>query len=104
MLERMRKFLTTNSCRRTLLLNHFLDEENKNSPVKTKSAFTANCCDNCCDNCTNILKSGSKDGQAEQKDYTEEAIKLLSCVRLFNEKYGLTTYVLFLMGSVSVSC
>ena len=100
MLERMRKFLSTNSCRRTLLLNHFLDEENKNSsPEEAKLVPTANCCDNC----TNNLKSGgSMDNQSEQKDYTDEAIKLLSCVKLFNERFGLTTYALFLIGSVSV--
>ena len=99
MLERMRKFLSTNSCRRTLLLNHFLDEENKNSSPEAKLVPTANCCDNC----TNNLKSGFDDNQSEQKDYTDEAIKLLSCVKLFNERFGLTTYALFLIGSVSVS-
>jgi len=98
MLERMRKFLTTNSCRRVLLLSHFEVANKTDSPTTAKTPLAPNCCDNCSKRLNN---SDSKSSQSDQeKDYTEEAIKLLSCIRLLKDQL-LTTLILFLHGSKS---
>jgi hypothetical protein len=45
--------------------------------------------------------SGDSNKAVELKDFTDEAFKLLSVVKLLNSKYGINIIVGFLMGSVS---
>lgn len=95
MLAEMQKFLTTSNCRRLLLLNHF--EENKKDSSDLANQFK----NNCCDNCTSRLKSASSpDGQIQMKDYTQEAKKIVMCVKLVNEKFGINLVISYLLGSV----
>ena len=89
--NKMLQFLTTSSCRRQILLNHFEDN------LANVNELT---CD-CCDNCSMRSSSGDSNKAVELKDFTDEAFKLLSVVKLLNSKYGINIIVGFLMGSVS---
>ena len=89
-------------CRREFLLKHFEkedhDEQQTDSTKKVSQYKT-----DCCDNCTNRLRSGASNDQQvdEVKDFSKEAHKLLSVISLLRSKFGIGTYIAFLLGSVS---
>jgi hypothetical protein len=97
MFVRVQKYLTMSDFREEYLLKHF--EEEENDQFKISGQFKPNCCDNC----TNRLRSGSSESNQvdELKDFSKEANKLLSVIKLLNSKFGIGTYISFLIGSVS---
>lgn len=100
MLDEMTKFLSTSGCRRRLLLNHF-----ENESTQKKTATNDSIKPNCCDNCTlrlNSASSPSSSSAIKLKDFTQEATKLVSCVKLLNEKFGTSLVIGFLLGSVNI--
>jgi hypothetical protein len=99
MFNKVQKYLSMSGCRREYLLRHFEEEdhdEQGDSP-KIYNKFKPDCCDNC----TTRMKSGS-DQPDELKDFSKDAHKLLSVVSLLRSKFGLGTYISFLLGSVSI--
>ena len=102
MFAKVQKYLSMSGCRREFLLKHFEEEdhdEQETDLTKTVSQFKPDCCDNC----TNRLKSGAKDQQVDElKDFSKEAHKLLSVINLLRSKFGIGTYISFLLGSVSL--
>jgi hypothetical protein len=106
-LMKVRHFLTTTQCRRTILIEYF--ETDIDKPPKVSDQKTTNQVynQNCCDNCTRRLKAAdeltSDQLDDELKDFTEDAFKLLSVVKLLNQRYGLNLVISFLLGSVNIN-
>jgi len=94
MFEEMKKFLTTNNCRRRILLNHF---EEGNQVANDSELFKPDCCDNC----TLRLKSLSSSSNNQLKDFTNETLKFIKVVKILNERSPITTVVAYLLGSKS---
>ena len=91
MLINLQKFLTTNFCRRKLLLEHF---ENKEEKLTHKKEIKKDCCDNCRQYTQNGLTSTTK-------NFNQEAFNCVSSVKFLNQTYATGTIVAFLIGSVS---
>jgi hypothetical protein len=100
----VKKFLTTPSCRRKILLDYFendIEYFEKNHDDEPKTNLKPNCCDNCTQKLKNKDNESSSSDCDQLKDFTEEALKIFGIIKLINYKFGLTTYILYLMGSVS---
>ena len=102
MLAKMQHFLTTTSCRRHLLLKHFEDDLGDVNEAETKDAKKS-CKKDCCDNCTIRLSNSNDDSNEEEelKDFSDDAFKLISTIKLLQSRFGVNVIVLFLVGSVS---
>ena len=102
MLLKMQRFLKASNCRRNILLKHFEEED------EIKSNDLKDDCDNCsgpncCDNCDIILNNRKNANYEKEaaKDYTNPAFKLLTAIKLLNEKFGINFVIGFLLGVVS---
>jgi superfamily II DNA helicase RecQ len=106
MLNKMQTFLTTNSCRRRFLLQHFDDNE----PLLKSTDVHDACCDRCSAKLDKIkARSRCNDDEFQNslmvyvdddlKDYTDEAKKLFRVMRLLlPNTYGMKTYAYYLTG------
>lgn len=103
---KMRQFLTTPHCRRKILLDYFeagasveQDVPPSTSVIKLKR--------NCCDNCTNRLVSHANKDKDQQfspeksKDFSSDAYKFFSVIKLMNQRFGASMIIMYLLGSVS---
>ena len=102
MLLKMQRFLKASGCRRNILLKHFEEEDafkSNDSKDDCDSCSGPDCCDNC-DMILNNRKNANYEKQ-EAKDYTNPAFKLLSAIKLLNEKFGISFVIGFLLGVVS---
>ena len=77
----MNKYIYTQNCRRKFILEYFGEKAQED---------TCQNCDNCL--CTNDVVT---------YDFTTDAIKLLNCIYLSNEMYGITNIICILRGSNS---
>ncbi|XP_035404798.1 bifunctional 3'-5' exonuclease/ATP-dependent helicase WRN isoform X2 [Cygnus atratus] len=97
MLEKMEKYLTSNSCRRKIILSHFEDKQLRK--VSSGIMGTDECCDNC--RCRTSCLATSSDSEGGLQDFGKQAYQLLSAVCALEEKFGTTVPILFLRGSNS---
>uniref|UniRef100_A0A8B9CQM0 DNA 3'-5' helicase n=1 Tax=Anser brachyrhynchus TaxID=132585 RepID=A0A8B9CQM0_9AVES len=95
MLEKMEKYLTSNSCRRKIILSHFEDKQLR----KVSSGIMGT--DECCDNCRSSCLATSSDSEGGLQDFGKQAYQLLSAVCALEEKFGTRVPILFLRGSNS---
>uniref|UniRef100_A0A8B9IBJ8 DNA 3'-5' helicase n=1 Tax=Anser brachyrhynchus TaxID=132585 RepID=A0A8B9IBJ8_9AVES len=95
MLEKMEKYLTSNSCRRKIILSHFEDKQLR----KVSSGIMGT--DECCDNCRASCLATSSDSEGGLQDFGKQAYQLLSAVCALEEKFGTRVPILFLRGSNS---
>ena len=105
MFNKMKTYLSTSTCRRYLLLKHFetdegilLDEDQTESKSRIRNR------ENCCDNCTMRLNNKINNIKEEDlyKDFSDDAEKLFSVMKLFECRYGLAFYILYLLESVCI--
>ncbi|NXN13889.1 WRN helicase, partial [Indicator maculatus] len=96
MLEKMEKYLVSNSCRRKLILSHFEDKQLRK--VSSGIMGTEECCDNCGSRAYCAVPSNSEGGL---QDFGKQAHQLLSAVIATEEKFGTRLPILFLRGSAS---
>ncbi|NXK47555.1 WRN helicase, partial [Chauna torquata] len=97
MLEKMEKYLTSNSCRRKIILSHFEDKQLRK--VSSGIMGTEECCDNC--RCRASCFATSSDSEGGLQDFGKQAYQLLSAVSALEEKFGTRVPILFLRGSSS---
>ncbi|NXI73786.1 WRN helicase, partial [Anseranas semipalmata] len=97
MLEKMEKYLTSNSCRRKIILSHFEDKQLRK--VSSGIMGTEECCDNC--RCRTSCFATSSDSECGLQDFGKQAYQLLSAVSALEEKFGTRVPILFLRGSSS---
>ncbi|NXH16502.1 WRN helicase, partial [Bucco capensis] len=96
MLEKMEKYLASNSCRRKIILSHFEDKQLRK--VSSGITGTEECCDNCRSRASCAAPSDSEGGL---QDFGKQAYQLLSAVSALEEKFGTRIPILFLRGSAS---
>ncbi|XP_035181081.1 Werner syndrome ATP-dependent helicase isoform X1 [Oxyura jamaicensis] len=97
MLNKMEKYLTSNSCRRKIILSHFEDKQLRK--VSSGIMGTDKCCDNC--RCRTSCLATSSDSEGGLQDFGKQAYQLLSAVCALEEKFGTRVPILFLRGSSS---
>uniref|UniRef100_A0A8C9EK05 DNA 3'-5' helicase n=1 Tax=Pavo cristatus TaxID=9049 RepID=A0A8C9EK05_PAVCR len=97
MLEKMEKYLSSNSCRRKIILSHFEDKQLRK--VSSGIMGTEECCDNC--RCRTSCLATSSDSEGGLQDFGKQAYQLLSAVCALEEKFGTRVPILFLRGSNS---
>uniref|UniRef100_A0A8B9VLP9 DNA 3'-5' helicase n=1 Tax=Anas zonorhyncha TaxID=75864 RepID=A0A8B9VLP9_9AVES len=97
MLEKMEKYLTSNSCRRKIILSHFEDKQLRK--VSSGIMGTDDCCDNC--RCRTSCLVTPSDSEGGLQDFGQQAYQLLSAVCALEEKFGTKVPILFLRGSSS---
>ncbi|KAM9192793.1 bifunctional 3'-5' exonuclease/ATP-dependent helicase WRN isoform 1-T1 [Mergus octosetaceus] len=97
MLEKMEKYLISNSCRRKIILSHFEDKQLRK--VSSGIMGTDDCCDNC--RCRTSCLVTSSDSEGGLQDFGQQAYQLLSAVYALEEKFGTKVPILFLRGSSS---
>lgn len=97
MLEKMEKYLSSNSCRRKIILSHFEDKQLRK--VSSGIMGTEECCDNC--RCRTSCLATSSDSEGGLQDFGKQAYQLLSAVSALEEKFGTRVPILFLRGSNS---
>ncbi|XP_042684403.1 Werner syndrome ATP-dependent helicase isoform X3 [Centrocercus urophasianus] len=97
MLEKMEKYLSSNSCRRKIILSHFEDKQLRK--VSSGIMGTEECCDNC--RCRTNCLANSGDSEGGLQDFGKQAYQLLSAVSALEEKFGTRVPILFLRGSNS---
>ncbi|XP_021253034.1 Werner syndrome ATP-dependent helicase isoform X2 [Numida meleagris] len=97
MLEKMEKYLSSNSCRRKIILSHFEDKQLRK--VSSGIMGTEECCDNC--RCRTSCLATSSDSDGGLQDFGKQAYQLLSAVSVLEEKFGTRVPILFLRGSNS---
>uniref|UniRef100_U3I2H1 Bifunctional 3'-5' exonuclease/ATP-dependent helicase WRN n=1 Tax=Anas platyrhynchos platyrhynchos TaxID=8840 RepID=U3I2H1_ANAPP len=97
MLEKMEKYLTSNSCRRKIILSHFEDKQLRK--VSSGIMGTDDCCDNC--RCRTSCLVTPSDSEGGLQDFGQQAYQLLSAVCALEEKFGIKVPILFLRGSSS---
>uniref|UniRef100_A0A8C3Q1G9 DNA 3'-5' helicase n=1 Tax=Chrysolophus pictus TaxID=9089 RepID=A0A8C3Q1G9_CHRPC len=97
MLEKMEKYLSSNSCRRKIILSHFEDKQLRK--VSSGIMGTEECCDNC--RCRTSCLATSSDSERGLQDFGKQAYQLLSAVSALEEKFGTRVPILFLRGSNS---
>ncbi|XP_042727158.1 Werner syndrome ATP-dependent helicase isoform X2 [Lagopus leucura] len=97
MLEKMEKYLSSNSCRRKIILSHFEDKQLRK--VSSGIMGTEECCDNC--RCRTNCLATSSDSEGGLQDFGKQAYQLLSAVSALEEKFGTRVPILFLRGSNS---
>ncbi|XP_071411477.1 bifunctional 3'-5' exonuclease/ATP-dependent helicase WRN isoform X2 [Pithys albifrons albifrons] len=97
MLAKMEKYLTSNSCRRKIILSHFEDKQLR----KASSGImgTEECCDNC--RARGSCLTAPSDSEGGLQDFGEQAHQLLSAVSALEEKFGTRMPILLLRGSNS---
>uniref|UniRef100_A0A8C3LTZ3 ATP-dependent DNA helicase n=1 Tax=Chrysolophus pictus TaxID=9089 RepID=A0A8C3LTZ3_CHRPC len=95
MLEKMEKYLSSNSCRRKIILSHFEDKQLR----KVSSGIMGT--EECCDNCRTSCLATSSDSERGLQDFGKQAYQLLSAVSALEEKFGTRVPILFLRGSNS---
>uniref|UniRef100_A0A670Z2U5 DNA 3'-5' helicase n=1 Tax=Pseudonaja textilis TaxID=8673 RepID=A0A670Z2U5_PSETE len=84
MMAKIEKYLSSNSCRRRIILSHFEDKQLRKA--STGIMGTEKCCDNC---------------RASFEDFGQQAFKLMSAVCDLKERFGMGVPILFLRGSSS---
>ncbi|XP_072190502.1 bifunctional 3'-5' exonuclease/ATP-dependent helicase WRN isoform X4 [Excalfactoria chinensis] len=97
MLEKMEKYLSSNNCRRKIILSHFEDKQLRK--VSSGIMGTEDCCDNC--RCRASCLATSSDSEGGLQDFGKQAYQLLSAVTALEEKFGTRVPILFLRGSNS---
>uniref|UniRef100_A0A8C2TBG5 Bifunctional 3'-5' exonuclease/ATP-dependent helicase WRN n=1 Tax=Coturnix japonica TaxID=93934 RepID=A0A8C2TBG5_COTJA len=97
MLEKMEKYLSSNNCRRKIILSHFEDKQLRK--VSSGIMGTEDCCDNC--RCRTSCLATSSDSEGGLQDFGKQAYQLLSAVSALEEKFGTRVPILFLRGSNS---
>ncbi|XP_072718147.1 bifunctional 3'-5' exonuclease/ATP-dependent helicase WRN isoform X2 [Ciconia boyciana] len=93
MLEKMEKYLVSNSCRRKIILSHFEDQQLRK--VSSGIMGTEECCDNC------RSRAVSSDSEGGLQDFGKQAYQMLSAVSALEERFGSRVPILFLRGSSS---
>ncbi|XP_054248192.1 bifunctional 3'-5' exonuclease/ATP-dependent helicase WRN [Indicator indicator] len=96
MLEKMEKYLVSNSCRRKIILSHFEDKQLRK--VSSGIMGTEECCDNCG---SRAYCAVPRDSEGGLQDFGKQAQQLLSAVIATEEKFGTRLPILFLRGSAS---
>uniref|UniRef100_A0A8C7EIA0 ATP-dependent DNA helicase n=1 Tax=Nothoprocta perdicaria TaxID=30464 RepID=A0A8C7EIA0_NOTPE len=91
MVAKIEKYLTSNSCRRKIILSHFEDRQLRK--VSSGIMGTDECCDNCRTRCI--------DSEGNLEDFGQQAFQLMSAVSALDEKFGMKLPILFLRGSNS---
>ncbi|XP_075276957.1 bifunctional 3'-5' exonuclease/ATP-dependent helicase WRN isoform X3 [Opisthocomus hoazin] len=97
MLEKIEKYLVSNSCRRKIILSHFEDKQLRK--VSSGIMGTEECCDNCRSRASYFAVSSDSEGGLQ--DFGKQAYQLLSAVNALEEKFGIRVPILFLRGSSS---
>uniref|UniRef100_A0A8C2TCQ9 DNA 3'-5' helicase n=1 Tax=Coturnix japonica TaxID=93934 RepID=A0A8C2TCQ9_COTJA len=95
MLEKMEKYLSSNNCRRKIILSHFEDKQLR----KVSSGIMGT--EDCCDNCRCRDHTFNFDSEGGLQDFGKQAYQLLSAVSALEEKFGTRVPILFLRGSNS---
>ncbi|XP_062349152.1 bifunctional 3'-5' exonuclease/ATP-dependent helicase WRN isoform X4 [Cinclus cinclus] len=97
MLNKMEKYLVSNSCRRKIILSHFEDRQLRK--VSSGIMGTEECCDNCRSSSSCLAVPSDFDGGLQ--DFGKQAHQLLSAVTALDEKFGTRMPILLLRGSCS---
>ncbi|KAJ6653500.1 hypothetical protein lerEdw1_009172 [Lerista edwardsae] len=97
MMAKIEKYLSSNSCRRKIILSHFEDKQLR----KASSGImgTEKCCDNC--RARNIHCSPVTETEDTLQDLGQQTYQLMSAICALNERFGMGVPVLFLRGSYS---
>uniref|UniRef100_A0A670Z932 DNA 3'-5' helicase n=1 Tax=Pseudonaja textilis TaxID=8673 RepID=A0A670Z932_PSETE len=99
MMAKIEKYLSSNSCRRRIILSHFEDKQLRKA--STGIMGTEKCCDNCRASSRNIRCIPVIDTQDSFEDFGQQAFKLMSAVCDLKERFGMGVPILFLRGSSS---
>jgi hypothetical protein len=106
MFAKAQTYLSMSGCRREYLLKHFETDDQGDDKMCSAdtSSKTVKFKANCCDNCTTRLKNCDGDMNEEETltDFSKDGLKLLSVVNLLNQRYGIGTYISYLLGSVNI--
>nr|XP_020138075.1 Werner syndrome ATP-dependent helicase [Microcebus murinus] len=94
MMEKMEKYLLSNSCRRQIILSHFEDKQLRKASLEIIG--TEKCCDNCRSRLGHCYSS-----EDTFQDFGPQAFQLLSAVDILGGKFGIRVPILFLRGSNS---
>ncbi|NXU96717.1 WRN helicase, partial [Cettia cetti] len=97
MLAKMEKYLSSNSCRRKIILSHFEDRQLRK--VSSGIMGTEECCDNC--RSSSSCLAAPSDFDSGLQDFGKQAHQLLSAVSALDEKFGTKMPILLLRGSCS---
>ncbi|NWX91693.1 WRN helicase, partial [Nothoprocta pentlandii] len=97
MVAKIEKYLTSNSCRRKIILSHFEDKQLRK--VSSGIMGTDECCDNCRTRTSRFATSSDSEGNLQ--DFGQQAFQLMSAVSALDEKFGMKLPILFLRGSNS---
>ncbi|XP_064415697.1 bifunctional 3'-5' exonuclease/ATP-dependent helicase WRN isoform X2 [Latimeria chalumnae] len=94
MMAKMEKYLTSNSCRRKIILSHFEDKQLR----KASSGIMGT--EKCCDKCrSRVFNNDVEDEESDLQDFGGETYQLMSAVSTLGGKFGTGVPILFLRGS-----
>nr|XP_033816668.1 Werner syndrome ATP-dependent helicase [Geotrypetes seraphini] len=99
MMAKMEKYLSSNYCRRKIILSHFEDKQLRKATSGIMG--TAKCCDNCQTRVINNVSADDADAEESLQDFGFQAYQLMSAISTLGERFGTGVPVLFLRGSNS---